>query len=152
MTTIAFSGGIVAADSRIMRAGRASPEHAEKVWRLEHGGVGAAVGSLWSVEEFHEWLNRGQKAWEKPKLEDDTIVIEFLRGGAILEYTKEGRVRTNPTRGFYAWGSGADYAYGALAMGASAVRAVNVAIEFDPSTGGEVQWLKVVRDDEEDGA
>ena len=40
-------------------------------------------------------------------------------------------------------GSGSEYALGAMAMGASAKRAVQIASRFDPSTGRGVTVAKV---------
>lgn len=39
---------------------------------------------------------------------------------------------------YFAIGSGEDYAMGAMAMGATATRAVDVAAMFDAHTGGEI--------------
>lgn len=153
MTTIVWRDGLVAADSRIIRGGdRISPETVMKVWRLEHGGLGAAAGAVWIVSEFRDWLNRGQKAWERPKVPDDTVVMEFKTDGHIVEYATDGVTETNPARGYFAWGSGADYAYGAMEMGASARRAVEIAMLFDYGTGGDITVLEVCQRADDDGA
>lgn len=42
----------------------------------------------------------------------------------------------------FAAGSGCDYAYGAMAMGATAEEAVRAAIRFDVGCGGEITVLR----------
>ncbi len=154
MTTIVYSAGVVAGDSRAIRNGTIMPESVEKVWRVEeHGGVAALVGEISLIHDMQQWLDRGQKAWEQPKIPDGTLVMEFLRDGTIREYTTVGVCVMRPARGFYAWGSGADTALGALAAGCSARRTLEIVMEFDPGTGGEIHVLRVVKaTDEEDGA
>jgi hypothetical protein len=57
-------------------------------------------------------------------------------------YYSGGPAFTGPLVGeFFSTGSGEAYAYAAMIMNADAVRAVEVAIQCDPWTGGEVSRL-----------
>lgn len=154
LTTIAYRAGIVAADSQSVRGDMVNPEPAQKIWRIEHGGLGGIIGTWAVLAEVQAWLSYGKKSWEKPKLPEDTTVVEFLVDGTILEHVAEGLQDAKTSRGFYAWGSGREFAYGALAQGASAFEAVTIAAEFDVWTGGEIRQMRVVsgNEDTEDGA
>lgn len=65
----------------------------------------------------------------------DDLIISFGP-----DYGGEWATRT--WHGFYAMGSGKDFASGAMAAGATAEEAVQCAIQFDTCSGGEVQVLK----------
>lgn len=152
MTTVAYRNGFVAADSRVIRGEMIAPEEAQKIWRVSHGGVAAIVGTMIIMDDAKLWLDAGKKGWERPKFpSDNTYVVEFLTDGTILEHSADGDCETKPMFGYYAWGSGRDFAYGALAQGATAFGAVEIAAKFDLNTGGTIRQLKVSNEDEDDG-
>lgn len=143
MTTIVYRAGIVAADSLAVRGDMAAPEKVEKLWRTASGGVAAITGTYAFAESARSWIDFGKKDWEKPKFDSDTRIIEFLTDGRILEHDADGMGRTTPLEDYYAWGSGRDFAYGALAAGATARQAVEIAAKFDLMTGGEFREMRV---------
>ena len=63
------------------------------------------------------------------------------RQGAVLV---DDRFLEHPiTLPFFAIGSGADYAIGAMAAGVFPDRAVQIAAQYDPKTGGGVDVVKL---------
>ena len=150
MTTIVFRDGWVAYDTQAVRSGTVMPESLDKAWRIAGGGVAALCGEFNGSDDLKAWLDDG-KAWEQPKIPENTILIVFMPDGAIVEHTSSGKAATKPLHGYYAWGSGQDAALGALAMGAKAHRAVEIAMMFDLGTGGTARQIKIVAEND-DGA
>lgn len=145
MTTIAWRGAFVAADTRVTRGDVVLPERAEKLWRVNATCVAAFSGSVWALEGAKRWLATANMddllAVPGPKLKDALLVVFWPE--RIVEFGDDGETTVNQTRGFYAWGSGLPVAFGALAAGASAERAVEIASEFDAATGGEVVVMPI---------
>lgn len=142
VTTVAWDGQSIAAD-------RLCGGHYEvgKLFRLTDGAVLGGAGTYDQIVEIVAWVNEGCKNDAKPKLPEDD-------GSDLLLVTPEGvaywltwpylrRVQINEP--FAAVGSGAEFALGAMAMGASARRAVQVAMRFDPYTGKGINAIRVKR-------
>jgi ATP-dependent protease HslVU (ClpYQ) peptidase subunit len=68
--------------------------------------------------------------------EEDTCV--FILDGLGFPFPVKGK--------FFAVGSGGDFAYGALGMGASAVEAVKIGCRFDVYSSGPVKKLVINKD------
>lgn len=145
MTCIAVSitHGCLAADSRVSTDG--SMWGVNKAKRIGRSLV-AAAGDWDDVLKFWELIEKKKK---NVGLTDDSEVegIELSPTGIYL-YSSSGK--RYPIRdAFFAIGSGAPYALGAMAMGANPEEAVQIASKFDPATGGsiDVLQLKVARND-----
>lgn len=137
MTTVVWDGRTLAADRRM--AGHMSTC---KIFPID-GGYLAGAGLMDHLVEVAAWLQEGG---DKPRLpEDSEPESEFLvvRGREAFwlswPYLREVRIREP----FAALGSGSEYALGALAMGADARAAVEVAAQFDPHTGGGVDAVDI---------
>jgi len=65
--------------------------------------------------------------------EDVTLIV--VSKGKVIEYL--GPIGLNVKRN-WAWGSGRELALGAMAAGATAASAVNIAKKYDINTGGKV--------------
>ena len=94
------------------------------------------------IVEIVAWITAGAKEDKKPALpesDDDSSDIIVVDPDGAAHWLTWPYLRRVPISGsFCAVGSGAKYAIGAMAMGANARRAVQVASRFDNQTGGGV--------------
>lgn len=140
MTTIAFRNGIVASDSSAENNGWVAGHSVAKMRRGAIGDVYAVTGNLAESWSAIDLIDKG----ESPKLSEDCRVVRFHPNGSITVY--EG-VGSFPVECEYtAFGSGSPVALAAMMMGASAQRAVEIAISLDPYTGGSVVTMSVAVD------
>lgn len=134
MTCIVYRDGVLAGDSLITMGSTKSPEVARKVNRLRTGQLFGSSGNEEGGHLLRESLLRGDPT--PPKLKS----VNGLRvdpNGSIWFY--EGLRWTRVTGAdFAAIGSGADYAIGALYMGASAKEAVRIAAKCNTHCGGRI--------------
>lgn len=140
MTTIAYRDGVLAADTAtwINDGNVRCPGRTGKLRRLSDGSLYSGAGASAQIEEFGNWLESGCKG-DKPKA-DDISVLHIRLDGTIVLYAGELE-RVAGEAPFYAVGSGASAALGAMMAGASAAEAVRIAMEVDPYTAGEVDVL-----------
>jgi hypothetical protein len=141
VTTVAYRDGVIAADRRI-----GGWMNGPKLFRLKDGSVFSGAGDLDDVLEVLHWLKAGAKEAGKPALADVPDGSDFLLAcpnGKAYWLTSPWLRRVEILDEFYAIGSGAQYALGAMAAGASAKRAVEVACKFDEGTGKGVNVIRV---------
>lgn len=143
MTTIAYREGVLAADSRAMNGGWKQPGGVRKLRRISNGSICGGTGDLTKCIAVIDWLD-GNRSAPMPDHGDDWRVIELTAEGRLLVYEKGGMFE--PVVEFCAWGSGAPAANAAMIMGADAVKAVEVAAQVDPYTGGAVVFMKHAAD------
>lgn len=141
MTTIAWDGTYLAADKQM--GGRYT---AGKIFHLGGGCYLAGAGIYDQIIEVVTWIVQGADEDKKPKLDtaedaSDILIVEESGKAYWLTWPFLRRVELNEP--FVAVGSGAEYAVGAMAMGASAKRAVSIATRFDPYTGKGITCVKV---------
>lgn len=150
MTTITLRDGVLAADSRVTNAGRVVPGAATKLYRLPHGMAAAVFGSCGAAMALVRWLEKQPDAPgggidldgdDRPAIGDGRLVLVMPDGAVVL--FEESSWSYEPPSEYHAWGSGAEVALGALAMGASSDRAVAIAALYDPYTGGPVETLRL---------
>lgn len=150
MSTIAYRNGVMAADS-MAYGGKftASPGSKCKIHRITEGRfagglIGITSSCVGADQYLIPWANGGA---EYGKI-GDTIPSDFL----VMIVDPEGRLwlandftaLSGPIQSeFYAIGSGADFAIGAMAVGAGPERAIEVAIAHNQHTGGPVQALSL---------
>ena len=140
MTTIVYRDGVLASDSQVT-AGDARKFHCEKLYRVEVQGLPAIVGLAGGAFDglaFLDWLVGEQDAPPQRLIDgeaDFTAVV--LNKHGLFEYDKWCRPDKVLER-FYAVGSGASAALGAMHMGATAREAVAVACKIDPYSGGPI--------------
>jgi hypothetical protein len=147
MTTVAYRSGILAADSRSTThtdAGGARVFLSEKLFRksilvngVQQEVILATAGETFSGLVFVDWLGSGKEAPENLIHGDAEFTVLVLQNDGLWEFDKwcRGEKVLNE---FYAVGSGAKAAMGAMHMGASAKRAVEVACLIDPYTAPPV--------------
>lgn len=138
MTTIAYRDGILAADGRTTYGDTIFTDHSKKIHRLSDGALFALCGDVAYVQPMLD------------ALEDDDVDLPQGEGFTAVIVEKDGKVRLYEGKGgfialdasYYAFGSGEEYAMGAMDMGASAHDAVRVACGRDLSSGGDIQVEK----------
>lgn len=143
MTTIATDGRVVAFDSR-MTYGSLTVVRAEpKVVRVSDHGYCGASGGTSECAAFIQWIRAqllpGPKATE-PALSDEFegILVDVSTGKVFL-YRKHLKAIQMPAP--FAIGSGAEFAIGAMAAGATAVEAVRICCKLSATTGEPVHCL-----------
>jgi hypothetical protein len=138
VTTIAWDGKTLAVDSRMTGGCMVRSEEAKKLFALENGSYLAGCGEMQDVLLAVEWLNDGAKKDEKPTLGDEFAAL-IMDCGRCYRIEKK-LLRWDVCAPFAAAGSGYEVALGAMAAGADAVRAVEIASRFDPGTNARVHY------------
>lgn len=139
MTTIVYRDGVLASDSLSSSGSCADPAPFPKIRRLRDGRLFGICGSLSLFGPFLEWLEKGGP---RPEAKDSSILVISADGKSAVNY-EDGGFFPQSVSPWIAIGSGYAVAQGALHMGASAKRAVQIAALVDNSTGGEVISLSV---------
>ena len=91
-----------------------------------------------------KWYREGADVLRWPKFQDTDawiVLIVATKHGAF--YYENQPVPIPVECPYQAWGSGRDYAIGALDMGACAVRAVEAACKHDAGCGNGIDLLRV---------
>lgn len=154
MTTIAWDGKTLAAD-RCSTAGYVQTE-VHKLYKGKwHDGQDVLIGFCGSGEFAHAirlWLTGN--LMERPKFGDydvnkgDAVGLLVDRSGNVFKIT--ANLHLLPFHEpFYAMGSGAEYAFGAMEAGATAETAVAIAAKRCPGTGLGVDTVKFEERDRE---
>lgn len=135
MTTICWDGETLAADSQSTTG--STRGKAVKIAKNKAGFLVAGAGEFAVVKHWMRWVLNGMLVDDQPQTaaKSDIVIIE-PRGRAVMFC---GNAISQPLpRKQWAWGSGSDYALGAMAMGADARQAVAVARKLDIYTGGRI--------------
>lgn len=140
MTTVAWDGKQMVADTLSNWSGLKGK--VVKAWKLKDGSLLGGSGAYGDILASRIWIEGGQHL-EKfpPKYSQDGCTILLVRENCPPQRFENSPYPTTILEPFTAIGSGTDYALGAMAMGADAERAVEVAISFDLNSGGELTVL-----------
>jgi len=143
MTTIAYKDGFLAADSQCNN-GNFKVNYLEKIEENEDF-VWASAGTVSSCYQFSLFIQ------SKP-FKEEIFKDERHAGFCCLYYDKKKKELfyidndLTPEKlnvEFYAIGSGAYIAYGAMLAGKNAKEAVEIAAKMDNFTGGEIKEIKL---------
>lgn len=136
MTTVATDGKSMAADGLVMdhRDTIVDTEH-RKVHRLADGRIIGGAGNSADIDAWRAWLESGREG-ECPIDSDRFVGLILSADGTVHWVDCKGREMETPVP--CACGSGQDYAYGAMAVGASPALAIAAAISRDPYSGGTI--------------
>ncbi|MDE2100369.1 MAG: hypothetical protein KGL39_24165 [Patescibacteria group bacterium] len=138
MTVIVFRDGVMAADTAGWDyTGHVIKSFRRKIFRLKDGSLFAACGELEHSTVLMEQLN-GNDIANYIITDDGFCAIVITKDGAILRFLKSMR-STKIEQPFVAIGANEPFVYGALYAGASAQFAVELAIKYTDSAGGDVQ-------------
>lgn len=147
MTVVAFRDKLLAADSLCVRdktrTGKTHKIHRVEKTRYCGDGRYALVGDMGEAVAIAEWwLAGGPLEGPMPSSKSDvagTVIWIPDHGRPLM--LELGTVTPLSRAPYYAWGSGADFALGAMAAGASALQAVEAAIKHCTTCGGPVRFL-----------
>ncbi len=145
MSTVAWDGKTLAADRQATNQGTMRP--ATKIRKLESGEVMAITGNYGAGLIMMKWYEDGADLAKYPAFQADKEewcrLIVARPDGTVLEYERQpiGMVFPDTRK---AWGSGMDFALGALCHGANAIEAILIASGLDESTGIGVDSFQVV--------
>lgn len=144
MTIIAWDGRSVAADTLATAGGYRDPMPAKKLARRGECVYAIAGWSAW-FEAWIKWHEDGANPHCVPPsgvaADDSGNFLIFAEGRAFSCSAKMPYLRESGAPD--AWGSGCDFAIGAMRNGADARRAVEIAIECTPSCGGSVDVIEM---------
>lgn len=115
-----------------------------KIRKLPNGDLVAFTGPLENGMAVALWYEKGADpaAWPASQKGDDWSRLIVVSRGKVFVY-EQLPLRQPVLERVAAWGSGRDFALGAMAMGATAERAVQVASRFASSCGFGVQAFQV---------
>lgn len=142
MTVVAWDGKTLACDKQSTRGEKIGTR--TKMSSMDNGDVVVSVGSIDRSLSMVLWYSSGAKRTDFPVFQgtDDWVNLIVLSGGKVFEYQQEpvGIPCEDP---YMAWGSGADFALGAMAVGATAVEAVLAASKHSTTCGMGVDSFTV---------
>jgi len=133
MTVIAWDGKTLAADKQSVSNGKRSL--AQKII-IEKGIIFAISGCIEHFQPLREWYLNGCDVEKYPKFQTTDswsrlVVVE----NKVCYWFESQPYKVQVLDEFTAFGSGRDYALGAMAMGADAEKAVLIANMFDIDCG-----------------
>lgn len=137
MTTIVYRNGVLAADTRMVQ-GTAIIGNVKKIIRRDDGALCGGAGDCAWLQAFHRWFLDAEEG-DPPIIEDNSKGVIIYSPKKIELFEQNGTVEFKPA--FLAFGSGKEFALGAMYAGASAPEAVRAAMQFDPYSGGKVTVL-----------
>lgn len=149
MTVIAWDGEVLATDTQCMMGN--AKYQAPKAWYESVGGqacIISGVGTLRSIHRHKEWLIKNKNGDGVPFPYADLHHHYYQ----LILIDREGLSRYEGTPypirhgvNACAFGEASDFAYGALAMGATAVEAVRVAMNYSNQCGGNIESFSLVK-------
>lgn len=151
MTTIAFDGRTVAADRQMTIGGTAVKSPFAKISRVKYEGaksvVGFSSGNVCHVAPVIDWMHRGCPNDDtKPDIHTEGKDFSLMLVNAAGVFYATESLNLIPIGNIpWAIGSGADFALGAMAAGASAKRAILLTMDLDTSTGMGIDVLRLLK-------
>jgi hypothetical protein len=140
MTTIAWDRMSLVADSQLISGHNIT--EGIKIFRLKNREVAAIFANFTAALHLLEWYTDGADAHDWPAAQQrhstDYGGLVVAREGRLWQY-ECSPVPCELLEPYAAFGSGREYALGAMAMGADARLAVKIAARFDPATGGKIR-------------
>lgn len=148
MTIIAWDGKSIAADRRVICSGSISTTTKIRRVKVPKKGfqVLAWAGQQAAAMMLFDWYMRGAdpEQWPQVQQADEQWARMIVAdGNGVYEYERQP-VAVRVEDAFAAWGSGADVAMGAMHMGASARRAVEIASLVEASCGNGVDSFDLI--------
>jgi len=141
MTTVAWDGKLLAGDRLCCFGG--TPVVTTKVFALNGVLIGTAGLKVDGIL-FREWVEKGRPADKKPVVGDNFTGLLVEASGELIYYDGPKLVPVPmPAGQRWSLGSGCDFALGAMAAGASAIQAVEIACVLDVNTGLGVDYVSL---------
>lgn len=139
MTTIATDGYEIACDGRVTFGSQPIYNSKAKLFKIGNhiiGGCGIEDLCL----EYVKWRAKGSPEDERPQMQEFTGIHLTKKGVFIVNAPYFNLQKADKV---LAIGSGADFAVGAMAYGASPREAVKIAMKYDTGTGGRITVLSL---------
>ena len=138
MTTIAYDGVSLCSDS-LMTCSGVRVGTMDKIFRLPDGGLLGVAGHASAMAVISRWLESGCP--DKPEDDIDFTALWIKKDGTV--WCIESDFNPYPMSGPCTIGSGGDIALAALTLGKTAREAVELGIQLDCISGGEIQELRL---------
>ena len=140
VTTIAYRDGILAVDSQVSDGNRF--DGTMQKWARGHGWIAAMAGAANRFEVMKTVTIDPENvpAFEKTALSENEELIIVTEAGVFF-CNSNGLLKFDAD--FYVAGSGGSLAMGAMAAGATAEQAVQIACKYDIKTCEPVHVLRV---------
>ena len=114
-----------------------------KLMRLADGGIVGVTGYFGQDVIFAEWMDAGAIYEHRPQFQPDTNFAALVGyADRCIVYASTLMLPQWTDMAFTALGSGFEIALGAMAFGASARQAVELAAQFDVYTGGKITEIQ----------
>lgn len=140
MTTFAYRDGVLAADSAITMSGTYQGS-TRKIFASKQGGMIAVSGDLAALAVFKRWVEENHCKGDVPVTDAEYSAVWIKPNGEVYAVERDAAVLVEVP--FIAGGSGFDLATGAMAAGATAEQAVQIAAMFDTNTQLPVQVARI---------
>ena len=145
MSIVVWDGDILATDKAATDG--TTKWQATKAWH-HHNGVYplilSGVGPLQTILAMKNWVIEGASETEFPSAQLTPLFCHFLIVSPIgLSRYEQGNLPIGHAHSKCAFGEGAPFAYGAMAMGANAARAVEIANQHSVHCGLGVATYKL---------
>lgn len=137
MTVIAWDGKSLAADRQATLGGNAffQIKKIKKIGNL----LCAFTGEAKYAESLFIWVEDGMVKERFPNMpNNDQVRLIVISESEISEYLSSTNRVIRPIQHIAAFGSGAEFAIGAMSAGVDAKKAVEIACEYDVYCGGGV--------------
>lgn len=129
----------MAADGQSTVAGTIVRTKCRKIERLPDGSLFGAAGDAAQGYALRDWLAKSEdERGPYPELKDVSALV-LRKDGSVVMYDTMSRGYPDPLELPVAFGSGEQYAIGAMDAGATPEEAVRISSKRDPDTGGEIQ-------------
>ena len=134
MSTVVYDGKILAADRQM--TSNCTIKICHKIFK-EKNYIMSFVGGLAQGLHLCEWYRKGAKVKDYPifQLDKEDFTTLIVAKKKEVVYYQDLPIPVKVHDSFAAWGSGSDFAMGAMAFGANAIEAVEIASKFDIYTG-----------------
>ena len=142
MTVIAYDGKTVAADKQCVNGSTKSTT--TKLIRLDSGMIVGMTGTLSSGLLVLDWLNGKLSEWPKCQEDKDRWAMVIVIKDGVVKVYEQNPAPVLIKDEFMAWGSGGDFAIGAMAMGATAKESVEIANRFSTDCGMGIDVFEVL--------
>ena len=130
MTIIAYDGKCLAVDKAAVISDMR--HKVTKIKKTKSGTILAWCGSNEYGLILCRWYQNGADPdkWPEFQRDENWVRLVVVENGKVFYYEQEPEPQFIEDR-FFAWGSGRDFAMGALAMGATAEQAVEIASRYN---------------------
>lgn len=143
MTTVVYKNGVMAAD-KMASEGNNKTGKMTKIFRVNGylvGFSGAADCSMALLRWFEDGAD--EEAWPDPYKDDPEATMMVVAPTGQVMFYERFPIPIIMENEFFAIGSGADFALGAMQMGADPKTAVEVACLLDAYSGNGIDMLSL---------